>query len=439
MNRLGDDLTELILSFLTFEEKIRFECVSKRWQRLIFNKQLAIGLIAEFLRYGRRPDSLDKLVTDSERYNKRKTGYRSRIDLKSLKSVLKKCPNITKAVLEVDTNGKEVSLIGQHCQRLTAIELDPIAFNAKILLDFGRKRGHQLTEIKFLGSCFDKQHDTIRDFLRLCPNVKKVYFRLCINPRVGEIDIFVNNGNEFLPKLEDIGDLRVRPNEMKNFEVFAHQFSRTMQKLSIEMFGLSVAQLKTCLTLISTFKNLESLKVSASKYLNPKQIEEKSNETIDESLSKIVSNCPHLKKLHLTINYKSMVANRLMSVLSELKSATDLNLWLSNQIPKLDETIECLKNCQELKRFEIFATDLTEDFFANIHTVLPKIRFLSISCSKPISKSFIASLQSMEYLQTILVSDDKRVQYCFGKYLKKVKDQKNVRILSKNVGLILDK
>ncbi len=37
--RFGDDLCELLLSYLSISDKIHFECVSKQWQRLILNKQ----------------------------------------------------------------------------------------------------------------------------------------------------------------------------------------------------------------------------------------------------------------------------------------------------------------------------------------------------------------------------------------------------------------
>ena len=43
-DRFGDDLTELILQYLTFEDKVRLECVSKQWRRLVFNKQFAIEI-----------------------------------------------------------------------------------------------------------------------------------------------------------------------------------------------------------------------------------------------------------------------------------------------------------------------------------------------------------------------------------------------------------
>ena len=43
-DRFGDDLTELILSYMRFKDKIRLECVSKQWRRLIYNKQIVIKI-----------------------------------------------------------------------------------------------------------------------------------------------------------------------------------------------------------------------------------------------------------------------------------------------------------------------------------------------------------------------------------------------------------
>jgi hypothetical protein len=43
-DRICDDLCEVLLKYLSFEDKIKFECVSKQFQRLIFNKQLDIEI-----------------------------------------------------------------------------------------------------------------------------------------------------------------------------------------------------------------------------------------------------------------------------------------------------------------------------------------------------------------------------------------------------------
>jgi hypothetical protein len=49
-DRYGDDLCEKILSFLSIEQKFKFECVSKQWKHLIFNKQqkLIINIISDY-------------------------------------------------------------------------------------------------------------------------------------------------------------------------------------------------------------------------------------------------------------------------------------------------------------------------------------------------------------------------------------------------------
>jgi hypothetical protein len=38
-DRFGDDLCQHLLSYLLVSHKIRYECVSKQWQQLIYNKQ----------------------------------------------------------------------------------------------------------------------------------------------------------------------------------------------------------------------------------------------------------------------------------------------------------------------------------------------------------------------------------------------------------------
>ena len=43
-DRFGDDLIELVLSYLSLKKCFRFRCVSKQWKRLIFNKQKHLDL-----------------------------------------------------------------------------------------------------------------------------------------------------------------------------------------------------------------------------------------------------------------------------------------------------------------------------------------------------------------------------------------------------------
>ena len=83
MDRFGDDMCELILSYLSLEDKFRFECVSKQWNRCVFEKhfELDISLM-------KKQNSLNKVFD--------KTRHLSR---ERLKFVLKKCPNLRKVIL----------------------------------------------------------------------------------------------------------------------------------------------------------------------------------------------------------------------------------------------------------------------------------------------------------------------------------------------------
>jgi len=42
-DRISDNLCELLLSYLSISESVKFECVSKQWRSLIFNNQKKIN------------------------------------------------------------------------------------------------------------------------------------------------------------------------------------------------------------------------------------------------------------------------------------------------------------------------------------------------------------------------------------------------------------
>ncbi len=42
--RICDDLCEVLLKYFPFEDKIKFECISKQFQRFIFNKQYVVHI-----------------------------------------------------------------------------------------------------------------------------------------------------------------------------------------------------------------------------------------------------------------------------------------------------------------------------------------------------------------------------------------------------------
>ena len=159
-DRFGDDLTELILSYLTFEDKVRLECVSKQWRRLVFNKQFVIEMVNErnYIRQNRTINSLNQLY--------RRIDGRIQLNEQSIESVLLKCLNIRKVIVMGEVDSSVLSLIGRYCPNIKSLSLKSYHLQC---LDFFLKYGHKLEELIFYDDI-----EKIKKCLEFCPNLKKL-------------------------------------------------------------------------------------------------------------------------------------------------------------------------------------------------------------------------------------------------------------------------
>ena len=180
MDRFDDRLTEEMLQYLTFEDKVRLECVSKQWRRLVFNKQFGIELEFNY--------SEEKQNSENKPFN------RMRVKEQYLESVLKKCPNIRKVILSTtDINSKLLSLIGQYCHQIRSLTLNSSGIND---LDFFRMYGHKLEELS-LTQCLN--NEKIKHILKLSPNLRKV--------GVKDSSVLLKKEQEYLPNLEHMSKI----------------------------------------------------------------------------------------------------------------------------------------------------------------------------------------------------------------------------------------
>ena len=220
-DRFGDDLTELILQYLTFEDKVRLECVSKQWRRLVFNKQFVIELKEEETK-----NSLKRLIrrmADSE--------LTLTVDCQSLESVLKNCPNIIKVVLDFKVSNEVLSLIGQYCHHIKSLTYYVSNSSDEEVLSFFNNYGHKLEELNLRGyeshenyENYEDQND-IDNYVKLiqqsCPNLKciKIYYN----------SVLIDQDINLLPKLQNIGQ-NFNVNELK---VLSDKYSQTMKILEV--------------------------------------------------------------------------------------------------------------------------------------------------------------------------------------------------------------
>ena len=151
MDRFGDDLTEEVLQYLKFNDKVRLECVSKQWKRCVFEKQSVIKILDE----------------------------------KTFKSLVKKIPIIKKVILLRPVSGEMFGLINQYCLRIRSLDFRYYSNDCKTL-DFFRMYGHKLEELSIRELWNSRK---TKEILDLCPNIKKL--------AVGNIFVLIDMDKNF--------------------------------------------------------------------------------------------------------------------------------------------------------------------------------------------------------------------------------------------------
>ena len=370
-DRFGDDLMELILSYLWFEDKVRLECVSKQWRRLVYNKQFVFDILRgnsyqtkDCLRGLFQINSSDELTLNRQ----------------ALESVLKKCPNITKfgsnKYFTIDS--EVLSLIGQYCPHIKSLYSTDYDNNN---LSFFRDYGHKLEELSI-----SETKDKIKHFLELCPNLKKVHLGYYYYENGW---VVFSEDKQYLPKLEEIDpEFCIQSKEVNKLKILSDKYCQTMKTLNVTLDGVSDEELKTCIECIARFENLKELKLI---------FYSETKEPIVDCLSLIGQKCNKLLKLDLEIRLYGEsipISHRFSHSLSEFKTIKRLNIRFENTV--LKGNIKSLKHCKELNHLNISCGELTEDFFTGIASSLPKLQSLNISTSEKFSDSFIHLFHTMK-------------------------------------------
>ena len=116
-HRICDDLCEVILQYLSIEDKIRFECVSQQFQRTVFQRQTELNI----------------------NYTTHSLMGRMK-DIKTIESMLKKFPNITTLYITETFHSSSFfdfkiyfQIIAKNCPYVTKIKLDYVRDSRHII------------------------------------------------------------------------------------------------------------------------------------------------------------------------------------------------------------------------------------------------------------------------------------------------------------------
>ena len=168
-------------------------------------------------------------------------------------------------------------------------------------------------------------------------------------------------------------------------KILSYKYSPTMKTLLLSLEGLSAEEVKTCVEFISPFKKLRQLKLTFRSI----------TEQIDKNLSVIGHKLSKLLQFVVIIKESVPISYCFFNVFTHFKTIRKLNITIF-QTKVLSPSVECLKHCIQLYELEIFYLELTEGFFTNVHSVVPKLQFLIFSTREDFSDSFIDLFRSVK-------------------------------------------
>lgn len=432
-DRFGDDLCELLLSYLNFKDKIVFENVSHQWKRCVYNRQRVLRVFSvqpieaiPHLNNVYLNDLLVPIVVKNF-----VSGYANNMNMKTinktaLKSLLIKCRFIKKIELTrcyIDSNILEV--IANHCPHLESIQIDLIGLEEEDLINFGLKCGKRLKYVKFNIRTFFN-----RDYVnKFCNEFGKKLLLYCTNIKSFNCEdistIFDKNVN-FLPKLESV-DLRLRRNDGSNLVAFVDKYELKMKKFKAYSHELDIYNLRNTLQQIARFRNIEDLNISFS-LLNP------NNNTINDKVIELSKNCPKLKRFVFQIN-TAFQGNEIFTgnIFDLFGNFVNLkHLFISFQLSEVKETVESFKRLTQLTSLSIKCSKVGDSFFKDIDVFLPKLRYFSVTTDYDLTDVIMDSISKLTKLEKLsLGSPLKALKFITDSGISKLIDScKRLRTLS---------
>ena len=349
-DRICDDLSEVLLQFLPLEDKQRLECVSKQFQRTVFRKQYKITLYSCLqLNHEISKQNEDKVF---------KINY-----LKSIESVLKKCPNIQTITLFLKNKRifeSIVPLITKYCDHLNEFNVSLKTSRSKPELnkEFLRKFGSKLKYI----SC---GHNLDNNLFPNLYSVKRTDFHLISTERL----LALNHKN-----LKELNVNLYQQNQHFLSEVL--QKFHKIRRLSLNLSPDNSYSLVNAFNESPVLQNLIELKYNTNSAENAKQFL--------DLLKKFAEKLPKLKSIAFELVLEKDFSD-LRLQLSPLKAfpelkRLDLGLIFLKSQNKSRFSLKAFEELQNITHLRLSSKvrQMNGKVLTNIDIYLPKLQYLYI-------------------------------------------------------------
>ena len=360
-DRFGDDLIELVLSYISFEDSFQYKCVSKQWKRLVFNKQ-------------------NKLIINNKSKINLINESISEVNLKVFEIILKNCRNITsidfnkyginyKSFRNID---KLFHLFNIYCNNLSKIYFQnhSIGSSFKSFEIFCRKFGPNLKMFEN----YNKNY-LFYDFIKFCPNLTQLSVKHLR-------DVFRTENQVFCSKLKSFKFYWISSDNSK-FDSFIESNRKSLQSISIsfEKYNAIESDINIIFNSLSKLTKLKSLSLSLDYYSKPIEM------SFVNKLEILSKNCKELKKLYFDVCCDAIeVFEYIFLTITKFKSLENLSIRMSRFRTKYILSSKLFNKLENIKHLS-FVSNLSDiiisdTFFESIDRYLPKLQSLRIESPK---------------------------------------------------------
>lgn len=387
-DRFGDDMFELIISYLPIEDKFRYESVSKRFQRLIYNKQ-------KYLIIDSRRDHIDGL-SKRQLFLMRNV---FRVNLTALKALLNKCKSIVDIEMDdkwIDNKSDVLNTIVNNCHYLTAIRFDFNEVNKRVLNKFIDKFGQQLRHISDINH-FSKSDHFFKLMAQILPNLSSI----------STIGIDSIQNQILSEKLVKINDLIVFDANQNKFQLISDKSLINLKFLNIFIQIEAKPEIKS-IEPLSQLKDLRVLKISA-------ELSDCGSDIWTNTIKSIANNCLHLHTFWFNCFAKKQFnTKQCFESIAHFSGLKELSFISKARLSSKDDDLDlkCLKNCKNLLALDLRFHTICDETFEGIQTIVPNLRQLTFESTirqTLITDRALENLSQLKGLQHIEIIGSSKV------------------------------
>ncbi|CAG2167364.1 unnamed protein product [Oppiella nova] len=363
LDRFGDDLCGLVLSYLSLKDSFRYECLSKQWRRSIHRKRHNLVM--------------NSCLPKTDHYIDVE-----RMDSQIFSSVVKKLPNITRIEITVKSEATErvFEVLMKSYKHLKTIKVWFCGRNdTQIANRLFETYGSRMTQILVPSTPVLKVFKRYTNYTKLTQ--LSSYGGALLELR----DIF-NDNNELLFKGLTAFQCNYTPNDnnLKLLSTFVSHYKNSLKTLDISIYNLLSDHYIQSLKVLSELKALRGLTFRTNLFKTNHYL-------IDYHCQEFVNQWPQLKRYQLIITIQSVPQLRLLlesfnrkKGLRHLSLLLRLEYWIISSEKCWDLSLNSLSGLKRLQHLDIDFDSVVVNpgFFYAIDTYLPRLmtlRFVSMT------------------------------------------------------------